>query len=278
MPGPWLRKNFRETSVNQVLTFLTSTGVNITDPRNSVTTPRLNLAGLVPTADAGGPYFANEGGSVGLNGSGSDPDGDPVTFAWDLDNDGAFDDAFGANPTFNLTGQDGLYPIGLRVSDPGGDFNTDDSTVSVSNVAPSVSLGSNAPQDEGSAVTVNGVAQRPRLARSAFCHHRLGGWLSAAKYGWRAGKHPPNATLTFDVQHIYADNGLYNAQVCASDDDTTTCDSIGLQINNVAPTVTAASDQIIFEGDTLNIQLASFTDPGVLDTPHGQHRLGRRQQ
>ena len=34
-----------------------------------------------PTADAGGPYVVNEGGTVTLTGSGTDPDSDPLTYA-----------------------------------------------------------------------------------------------------------------------------------------------------------------------------------------------------
>ena len=42
-----------------------------------------------PVADAGGPYTIAEGDSLALDGSGSfDPDTDPLTYDWDLDNDG----------------------------------------------------------------------------------------------------------------------------------------------------------------------------------------------
>ena len=43
--------------------------------------------GATPVADAGGPYAVDEGGSVSLNASGSDPDGDALTYGWDLDDD-----------------------------------------------------------------------------------------------------------------------------------------------------------------------------------------------
>ena len=44
-----------------------------------------------PTADAGGPYTVAEGGQVTLSGTGSDPDMDPLSYAWDLNNDGTFE-------------------------------------------------------------------------------------------------------------------------------------------------------------------------------------------
>jgi predicted extracellular nuclease len=44
-----------------------------------------------PTVDAGGPYSVNEGSSVTVSATGSDPNGDPLTYAWDLDNNGSFE-------------------------------------------------------------------------------------------------------------------------------------------------------------------------------------------
>ncbi|MFC1925721.1 choice-of-anchor C family protein, partial [Chloroflexota bacterium] len=72
-----------------------------------------------PIANAGGPYTVNEGSSITLNGSGYDPEGNPVSFAWDLDNDGQYDDATGASPVFSAAGIDGPASrnIGLQVSE-----------------------------------------------------------------------------------------------------------------------------------------------------------------
>jgi len=44
-----------------------------------------------PTVDAGGPYQVGEGASVVVSASASDPEGGPLTYAWDLDNNGSFE-------------------------------------------------------------------------------------------------------------------------------------------------------------------------------------------
>jgi PKD repeat protein len=44
--------------------------------------------------------------TVNFNGSGSsDPNGDVLTYAWDLDGDGAFDDSTASQPTYTYTQQ-----------------------------------------------------------------------------------------------------------------------------------------------------------------------------
>lgn len=94
-----------------------------------------------PVADADGPYTVDEGHSVVLDGSGSvDPEGGSLAYEWDLDNDGQYDDATGISLTFGPF-DDGpaSYTVGLRVTDEQGATDTDTTTVTVNNVAPTVS-------------------------------------------------------------------------------------------------------------------------------------------
>jgi PKD repeat protein len=74
--------------------------------------------------------------TVAFDGSASnDPDGDALTYAWDLDGDGAFDDASAATASFTYT-QPGTYTATLRVTDPSGATGTSSVTISASGTAP----------------------------------------------------------------------------------------------------------------------------------------------
>lgn len=95
-----------------------------------------------PVANAGGPYTTPEGSAVTVDGRGSsDPEGAALTFTWDLDNDGAYDDATG--PTASFFGVDGpsTHPLGLKVCDQAGACATSTSSVLVVNVAPVTNAG-----------------------------------------------------------------------------------------------------------------------------------------
>ena len=105
-----------------------------------------------PMADAGGPYTVNEGGLVTLFGSASAAGSAPLTYAWDLDNNGQFDDAFGRTPTFDASELDGhsTHVVSLRVTD--GNQSADaTATVNVRNVNPTADAG-------GPYLAINGTA------------------------------------------------------------------------------------------------------------------------
>jgi glucose/arabinose dehydrogenase/PKD repeat protein len=75
--------------------------------------------------------------TVQFDGSGSsDPDaGDTLTYAWDLDADGQYDDSTAVAPTYTYTNQ-GVYAASLRVTDNHGDSGTAAVTITVGNTAP----------------------------------------------------------------------------------------------------------------------------------------------
>jgi len=60
---------------------------------------------------------------------------DPLTYAWDLDGDSAYDDAFGEQGSTSF-GRPGIYTIGLRLSDDDGAAATDSFRVTVQQGGP----------------------------------------------------------------------------------------------------------------------------------------------
>ena len=236
-----------------------------------------------PTADAGGPYTTDEGSSKVLTAVGSsDPDsGDTLTYEWDLDNDGEFDDSTSQTPTFPAMGDNGgPFTVGVKVTDSFGSSDTDSTAVTVNNVKPSVtSLLDTDPKDENTAVTISGVISDP-------------GWLdtfTTVTVDWDDGAGPqplsgtpenvePDATLTFtNVAHTYGDDGIYTVTVCATDDDgatTAPCGVTSITIDNVDPTAVINLDRhrehqrrrhvVAHVGQVVPFNASSF-DPGSDD-------------
>jgi hypothetical protein len=98
---------------------------------------------------------------VFFDGSGSsDPDGDPLTYAWDLDGDGAFDDATGTNP-FKTYWSSGQVDVGLEVSD--GEFvDRAFATINPGTAPPTASIDAYpAAWETGQTITLQGSATDP---------------------------------------------------------------------------------------------------------------------
>jgi len=85
----------------------------------------VEIGNHAPVSDPNGPYVGSPGSTIVLDGTASyDPDpGDAITCAWDLDNDGDFDDAFDCQADFTLGQSIGLsYDICLKVTDNFGEY------------------------------------------------------------------------------------------------------------------------------------------------------------
>ena len=92
-----------------------------------------------PSVSAGGPYTVAEGGSTGLSASGSDPDGDALAYAWDLDDNGTFETT-GQSPSFTWDDGPATRTVTVRATDPSGATATATATVTVTNVAPTATF------------------------------------------------------------------------------------------------------------------------------------------
>ena len=100
-----------------------------------------------PTAVASGnPTSGNAPLTVQFDGSGSsDPDaGDSLSYAWDLDGDGGYDDSTQVGPSYTYTSS-GTFIASLQVTDRQGASATSAVTISVGNTAPTATITSPAP-------------------------------------------------------------------------------------------------------------------------------------
>ncbi len=98
----------------------------------------INVPNVPPVADAGGPYEGTAGDTIRLSGSNSyDPDEDRgdsiVSYEWDLDEDGFYDDATGEVTEYVWNG---AYSgqISLRVTDSNGEVGTDSAMVNIQDI------------------------------------------------------------------------------------------------------------------------------------------------
>lgn len=169
-----------------------------------------------PTVDAGGPYAVNEGSSVTVSASGSDPNGDTLTYAWDLDNNGSFETS-GQSVTFDAALLDGpsSYTIKVRATDPLGLFADDTATVNVNNVAPTVNTPTVAPEPstEGSNVVASATFSDPGVNDAPF--------TCTVNYGDGSGNLPGTVSgnTCTGPAHAYSTYGSYTVVVNVTDKD-----------------------------------------------------------
>ena len=123
------------------------------------------------------PTTGNAPLTVTFDGSGSsDPDGDALTYAWDLDGDGAYDDSSAVRPTWTYTAQ-GTVAAALRVTDPQGASSTATVTITAGNTPPSVTMASPA---AGTTWTVG-----DRISFAGTATDTQDGTLPASRLSWQ---------------------------------------------------------------------------------------------
>jgi PKD repeat protein len=181
-----------------------------------------------PIAEANGLYETEEGTELTLYSTGSyDPDGEIASYLWDLDGDGEYDDAVGANPTHTWM-DDSTVTIGLKVVDDDGYWSVDTADVTVHNVAPDTDLDPETACDEGEAFSTTGAIVDPGADT----------WTATVDYGDGDGEQP--LTLSgkdFTLSNTYYHDGLFAITIKVTDDD----DGVGtetllLAVRDRAPT------------------------------------------
>ncbi len=166
-----------------------------------------------PSTDAGGPYTVPEGGTVTLSATGSDPNGDALTYEWDLDDDGTFETA-GQSVTFSAALLDGptTTTVTVRATDPGRLSATDSAIVTVTNVAPTVtaSFARTSLKCGRNNARLDITFSDPAAADT----HTL-----AVDWGDGSSRPASPANSPLSLAHTYALAGVYTATVTVTDDD-----------------------------------------------------------
>jgi hypothetical protein len=209
-----------------------------------------------PDAEAGGPYAVDQGQPLHLDASATRRRaGEAPSFAWDVDGDGAFDDAAGINPTVTL-GEPGPTTIALRVTDPDGTTATDEATVTVANVAPALT----AP------AALAGAAGRPVTLTATFTDPAA--TPRTATVDWGDGRSSP-ATIdeatgsgTVTATHTYDTAGPFTATVRVCEGATCGTAQLAVDISDDArPHITdispasgpaAGGTEVVLFGDRLS--------------------------
>jgi hypothetical protein len=221
------------------------------------------VVGLVPnappTVDAGGPYSGDEGASITLTASGFDPNGDSLTYAWDLDNNGSFETS-GQSVSYTAPDGPGTYTVNVKATDPLGLSATASVTVAVANVAPTATFGTPGSVSEGSSfgISLSGAFDPSAADTTA-------GFTYAFDCGAGYGAFGPSNGATCNA----VDNPGVTVKGKIKDKDGGVTEyTAAVVINNVVPVVNAVvtSPEPSLEGQSVTAS-ASFSDAGVNDAP-----------
>jgi PKD repeat protein len=200
--------------------------LTVTDDENAASTASqvtIPVANVNPEAHAGGPYSGSEGTSIQLGGSGTDAGANDViaSYSWSVDNSGI--DSGGscglsatniANPTLTCN-DNGMAKVSLTVTDDdGGTSSASEATVTVSNVAPSISSLSITPVPAAINMPVNLSAQFSDPGSND---------THTATIDWDDGNSVdpgPISSGSVSKSHPYSAAGIYTVKLTVSDDDT----------------------------------------------------------
>lgn len=215
------------------------------------------------------PVNVEPGGTVSFDASASsDPDGDPLTYAWDLDADGAFDDSTAVAPTWTYATA-GSYRVQLRVTDGRGLSATDAVTIGVGrphvtisaptaalrwSVGQNVAFSGSATDATGTPIPASGLTWRLVLKHGACpdCHeHFLQTYAGVASGSFTTPDHEYPSELELSLTATDA-NGLTDTQSVRLLPQTTTMafatSPTGLQLTFNGASFTAPFTRTVIVG------------------------------
>lgn len=172
-----------------------------------------------PTNDTGGPYSGDEGSSVALDASATDPGGDTLSHTWsyapvsgvDAGATCSFADANALDTTVTCT-DDGLYELTLSTSDDVNPTVTDTADLTIGNVAPEIT-GITTPAAShavGTPVSLDATYLDPGSNDSH---------TATVDWGDSSTSTPAASGGSVSDSHTYSSAGIYTICVTVTDDD-----------------------------------------------------------
>ena len=238
-------------------------GVGPSPNTGSATTTITYNPNSPPSANANGPYDVNEGGSVQLSGSGSDPDaGDTLTYAWDFNYDGnTFDtDSTSASPSFSAANIDGpaTRTVALRVTDNhGAQSSVSTTTVNIKNVPPTATF--NAPssvnQGEQFQVSLTSADDASSVDKASLTYAFDCG---SGSFGTFSGTSTANCTINT--------GGLATVRGQIKDKDGGSNTYTATVNVNSLPSADAGGPYDVDEGSSVSLDGSGSSDPDQGDT------------
>jgi PKD repeat protein len=236
---------------------------NIGQIKQSTVQVTVNRAeNVAPAAAHGGPYVLESGSDLELNGAGTDQNigcGDSVTLAWDLDNDGQFDDAQGATPTVAWASIQNLQAgapnrVRVQVRDEGGLVATAETTLTIYPRDP-VSAGRAQP---------NPAACEQDILFDGSPSFHPNPQRSIAQYDWDVDGQPGFDGAGERFTYAYSQFGTYTVTLRVTDDLGRTHSSqevIEVNQGNRAPVARIAEARyVVLEGDDLTLDGRASSD------------------
>ena len=220
---------------------------------------RISTVNSRPIADAGPDQTTTVNDVVRLDGTlSSDPDGDPLSFAWSFQSvptgsSPTLSNSVGAAPSF-VADRFGEYVIQLVVSDGTLSSVADLVKVSTLNSDPVANAGADQPAFVGNTVTLSGAGSSD-----------VDG--NPLTFTWSFTSRPPASVATLADDHSVAPTfvvdapGIYVIQLIVNDGSTDSApDTVTVTTLNSPPVANAGPDQVALRGDLVQLTGAGSTD------------------
>ena len=239
-------------------------GIPALDDTGDVT---ITVNNLPPTVDAGGDQTVNVGETVSLDpATFTDPGvGDTHTATIDWGDGTAVENGFVDDALNTVSGSHvyttaDTYTVTVTVSDDDGGTDPDTFTVTVlANTAPVAEAGGPYSVEEGSTVLLDGTGSTDSDG-------------TITSYLWSPDSNLDDATLA-QPTFTAVDDDFVVMTLTVTDDGApglTDDDTATVTVDNVDPEVVAGADETADEGETISLDVATFSDVGTLDTHTAQ--------